>query len=90
MITRFGFIPVAPRVLLSEEALNQLIADYIPAFEKLGSERWQAQMLGNPAPLSIFVATGGTDKEILNLRAERSRIAPTLASSSLTLKALVI
>lgn len=38
---RFGYLPVASE-LLSEEAPNRLIADYIPAFKDLGGERWSS------------------------------------------------
>jgi L-fucose isomerase-like protein len=76
MTARFGFIPVKPRFLLSEEAFDQAVGSYILALEQMGGERWSAETLENPAPLFYLMATGGTEQELLNLRAERIEAVP--------------
>ncbi len=75
MATRFGYIPVASE-LLSEESLNRLIADYIPALKDSGGERWQTENLSHPVPLFFLVVSGGTEQAILDLRARRITMAP--------------
>ena len=64
MSPRFGFIPLAS-IMHNEGALNRLIADYVPAFERIGGERWQSEQVERPAPLFLFVVTGGTERNIL-------------------------
>lgn len=71
MTVRFGYLPVSPGDLLGEEALNEIIADYVPTLEDLGGERWNADQLVDPAPLFYFAVTGGTENAILKLQAER-------------------
>jgi len=76
MTARFGFIPVKPRVLLSEEAFDRAVGSYILALEQMGGERWSDETLENSAPLFYLMATGGTEQELLNLRAERIKAVP--------------
>ena len=76
MATRFGFIPVRPAFLLSEEVFNRIVGDYILALEQLGGERWSDEMLANPAPVFYLIATGGTEGKLLELRAKRNKTAP--------------
>jgi L-fucose isomerase-like protein len=76
MTVRFGFIPVKPRFLLSEEAFNQIVGSYILALEQMGGERWSDETLENSAPLFYLMATGGTEQVLLNLRAERIKAVP--------------
>lgn len=76
MSTRFGFIPVRPGFLLSDEAFNQIVGDYIEALERLGGEQWSDEVLGKPGPLFYLIATGGTEEVLLSLHAERSKVAP--------------
>ena len=76
MTVRFGFIPVKPRFLLSEEAFNQIVGSYILALEQMGGERWSDETLESSAPLFYLMATGGTEQVLLNLRAERNKAVP--------------
>ena len=76
MTVRFGFIPVKPKFLLSEEALTQIVGSYMLALEHIGGERWSDETLENPAPLFYLMATGGTEEALLNLRAERNKAVP--------------
>jgi L-fucose isomerase-like protein len=71
---KFGFIPVA--TVLQRQEFNRLIADYIPALDKLGGQQWDAEMISHPAPLFFFVVTGGTEQKILQLREKRKELAP--------------
>ncbi len=72
MSPRFGFIPLAS-IMHNEGALNRLIADYVPAFERIGGERWQSEQVERPAPLFLFVVTGGTERNILDLWEKRRK-----------------
>jgi L-fucose isomerase-like protein len=76
MAARFGFIPVTSGFLLSEEAFDQIIGNYILALEQLGGERWSDETLDKSACLFYLVVTGGTEEAILKLHAERARTAP--------------
>lgn len=74
LCAHFGYIPVA--AILQKKELDSLIVDYIPAFKKYGGQRWDVEMISNPAPLFFFVATGGTELALLELREKRQRAAP--------------
>jgi L-fucose isomerase-like protein len=76
MSARFGFIPVKSRLLPSEGALDQIVGSYFLALEQMGGERWSAETLENPAPLFYLMATGGTERVLLDLRAERIKAVP--------------
>ncbi len=76
MAVRFGFIPVRPGAFLREEAFNQTVGSYILALWQMGGERWSAETLDNPASLFYLMAIGGTEKVLLDLRAERHRAVP--------------
>jgi len=75
MTTRFGFIPVFA-VLHDEDSRSGLIAKYVPALQRLGGEQWSPKDAGNPAPLALFIVTGGTEQKTLDLWAERSKTVP--------------
>jgi len=64
----FGFIPVRPSALLDEAALDAIAGDYQRSLEAIGGERWAAAALPDDVAQSFFlVATGGTEKVILDL-----------------------
>ncbi len=71
-MTRFGFIPVVS-TLHNEEALNRLIANYVPTCERIGGKRWRTEGVGRHAPLLLFVVTGGTEQRILALWEKRRK-----------------
>jgi len=74
-VERFGFI-LSASVLHDDERLNRLIADYTEALEQLGGERWPDGQCNRPAPLLIFVVTGGTEQKILRLWERRQAAVP--------------
>jgi len=73
--SHFGYMPIASSFLKKKE-LKQIVGNYIPDFKTLGGQQWNSKMITDPAPLFYFVITGGTEQEILNLRAKRIKYAP--------------
>ena len=73
LASHFGYIPVTTIV---QKELDSLIADYITALGKYGGQRVDVEMLSNPAPLFLFVVTGGTEQKILELREKRKKVVP--------------
>jgi len=71
----FGYIPIAS-TLLSEDALNRIIAPYGPNLTRIGGRRLDSEQLEIAAPIFYLVTTGGTEGTILELRAARSKAAP--------------
>lgn len=77
MSLNFGIVPVHPGTLLGEDEVEAITGDYLRALEELGGVRWAADALANDtAQLLILVATGGSERAILDLRAERQRTSP--------------
>jgi L-fucose isomerase-like protein len=62
--------------LHDREALNRLIADYVPPLAQLGAERLAPTGAGAAQPLIVFVVTGGTEQSILELWEDRTETAP--------------
>lgn len=75
MTTRFGFTPVVPPFAGAgqEEAV---VAAYLDRLVGLGGERWDAESYGDPAPLCLLVATGGTEGVVLDLYDRRQAEVP--------------
>jgi L-fucose isomerase-like protein len=77
MSQRFGIVLAHPGTLLDQEEIETITGDFVRALEKLGGEPWAAGPLpDSSSPLVILVATGGSERAILDLRAERQRTAP--------------
>ncbi|MDH3815322.1 MAG: hypothetical protein OEV48_12595 [Acidobacteriota bacterium] len=77
MSHRFGVVPVHAGTLLGEGELEAITGECLRALEGLGGERWPAENIpDNEAQLFLMVATGGTEKVILDIWAGRKRIAP--------------
>ena len=74
MESKFGYLPVA--TFMGKSQLDQLLASYLSALRNLGGRRWTKEDLTNAPPLSFLVATGGTEEQILSLRALRAQSAP--------------
>lgn len=72
---RFGFVPVVPPFVGAHQE-EAVVAAYAAALTARGGERWAADGLGGEAPLVYLVATGGTERVVLEMRAVRSRFAP--------------
>jgi L-fucose isomerase-like protein len=73
----FGIILAHPGSLLREEEVEAIAGDYLRALENLGGTRWAADSLpDDAAQLLILVATGGSERAILDLRPERQRTSP--------------
>ena len=77
MSHRFGIVPVHAGTLLGEGEVEAITGECFRALEGLGGERWPAENIpDDEAQLFLLVATGGTEKVILEMWAERNRIAP--------------
>lgn len=76
MTTRFGFMPAASVLVAGEDEQNRIIGDYIVALEHAGGERWTKAQFGDRAPLFFLVATGGTERVVLDLHTIRQESAP--------------
>jgi L-fucose isomerase-like protein len=73
-LVSFGYIPVGS--LLMEHQQEDPTAEYAPALEKIGGQRWDHESISEPLPLFYFVATGGSEQKILQLREEREQTSP--------------
>jgi L-fucose isomerase-like protein len=74
MSRTFGFILIQPGCLLGEGELEAITGAYVRALEDLGGENRIAGALpDNDAPLVLLVATGGTERVILEVWSERQR-----------------
>ncbi|HEY88575.1 MAG TPA: hypothetical protein G4N98_02420 [Thermoflexia bacterium] len=74
MQSKFGYIPVA--TFMGKSQVDHLMAAYLSALRNLGGQRWDKEQLPNAAPLCFLVVTGGTEEQILTLRAERAQSTP--------------
>jgi hypothetical protein len=72
--TKFGYVPVGS--LLTDNATDELIADYIPALEGIGGQRLGSGAITKTLPLFYFIVTGGTEQEVLDLGKKRDEIFP--------------
>ncbi|MBN2404012.1 MAG: hypothetical protein JXE06_00345, partial [Coriobacteriia bacterium] len=75
MSLRFGFVPVVPPYVGAQQE-EHVVSAYEAALNALGGERVDAEKLDTPAPLLYLVATGGTERVVLDLRARRALTAP--------------
>ena len=75
MSARFGFVPVVPPFAGAgqEEAV---VAAYMTRLEALGGERWHADDFGDPDPVAFVMATGGTERALLDLHEQREAAHP--------------
>jgi L-fucose isomerase-like protein len=77
MVRKFDIMPVHAGTLLGEQQLHAIIGDYLEALETLGATRVDdIAPPADPRPLVFLVATGGSEKVILNAWTERRRAAP--------------
>lgn len=74
MQSQFGYIPVA--TFMGENQVEHLMGAYLSTLRNWGGQRWGREQLANAAPLCFLVVTGGTEEEILTLRAGRAQSAP--------------
>ncbi|MDX2437064.1 MAG: hypothetical protein QNL88_08450 [Acidobacteriota bacterium] len=76
MSRNFGIVPIQPGSLLDDE-LEAIAGDYLRALEHLGGECWATDRLpDNEAQMVLLVATGGTERVILEVWAERQQTVP--------------
>jgi L-fucose isomerase-like protein len=67
MDRKFDILPVHAGTLLGEQELQSIIGDYLRALEALGGRRRdESPAPGDPRALVFLVATGGSEKVILN------------------------
>ena len=76
MQTRFTYLPVVSR-LHDPDALRPLVGAYLDRLESLGGARTSAEDLPQEAPHLWLVGTGGTERQILQLWAERRNADPS-------------
>ena len=57
MTARLAYVPLAS-TLHDGEALNRLIAAFVPALEQAGAERFEPAAVGTPLPLIVVVERG--------------------------------
>ncbi len=80
MSLRFGFVTVAAGPL-GTRSLAGAASDYEGALRAIGGEPWELSNVGGPAPLAVFVETGGTERMIVDLwrrRLESAAKAPVI------------
>ncbi|MDI6900311.1 MAG: hypothetical protein QMC79_01280 [Anaerosomatales bacterium] len=75
MSVRFGFVPVVPPFVGAHQE-ESVVAPYVPGLEELGGERWSGEHLSDPAPVIYLIATGGTERALLDLRERRVAHVP--------------
>lgn len=73
---KFGYITAVTGQLTKEEILNHEIGNYFTALGEIGGERLNADQINNTNPLFYFLASGGTENTILQIRANRSITKP--------------
>ena len=72
----FTFVPIRPRVLLSDDDFQRIIGGYVRSMEQMGGASGSDNDLGKSEPMFYLVATGGTEEEILRLDAARQQVFP--------------
>jgi len=75
MSARFGFVSVVPPFVGAQQE-ESVVAEYVTALTAMGGQRVDAQTLDSAGPLLYLVATGGTEKVVMDLRARRAQVAP--------------
>lgn len=66
MSARFGYVPVSSS-MSGDGTGSDITGRYAPSLEALGGERWELGTISEPVPLAVFVATGGTERTILDV-----------------------
>lgn len=75
MSSRFGFVPVVPPFAGAGQE-EGVVAAYMARLEALGGERWHSEDFGDRAPLLFVMATGGTERALLDLHEQREAAIP--------------
>ncbi|MCE1189473.1 MAG: fucose isomerase [Ignavibacteria bacterium] len=68
---RFQYLPVASEFARTEEAITSILGIYFPHLDSIGGERVNSLPAETPLPLLYFVATGGTENDVLALQGQR-------------------
>lgn len=77
MSRKFGIVSIEPGALLRDDELEAITGDYLRALEHMGGDVWSSDALpDDDAPLVLLVATGGTERVILEVWTERQRAVP--------------
>lgn len=74
MGARFGYVPITSQ-LVDDVLSAEISTEYASAFGPLGGEEWGVDVVSDPAPLLVFVTTGGTERSILDLLRRRADTA---------------
>lgn len=72
---RFGFTPVVPPFAGAGQE-ERVVAEYMTLLESLGGVRREADDYGEPSPLCFLIATGGTERAVLDFQAKRQAAIP--------------
>lgn len=76
MSARFGFVTVVPPFVGAQQE-EAVVADYAAELVSLGGERVDSADMTAAMPLFYLVATGGTERVVLDLRDRRAQAAPS-------------
>jgi L-fucose isomerase-like protein len=79
MSARFGYVTVSSQSSAGLAA-DASLSDYTRALESLGGEPWEYGDTADPAPMLILVATGGSERTILELWRRRSETSTRFPS----------
>ncbi|MBN2565008.1 MAG: hypothetical protein JXB46_04800 [Candidatus Eisenbacteria bacterium] len=74
MSVRFGYVTVSSPLTSDPKPVARL-SDYTSVLDAMGGEPWEYGDTANPVPMLIFVATGGTERTILEMWRRRSETA---------------
>ena len=65
---RFVFIPIKSPFIKKEDALLNIAGKYFEALNNIGGIRVSEEELNSSFPLFYFIVTGGTERQLLNLK----------------------
>ena len=72
----FTWIPIASPFIAEEAALERIIEGYTRNLKMSGGRRCEASDIGSADTIIYFIATGGTEQEVLRLDARRRSSLP--------------
>ena len=72
----FNYIPVASEFSNSEEAITNIIADFIAPLQQIGGVRSSADCITSKEPLFFLSVTGGVEQPIFSLAMQRHELFP--------------
>ena len=70
---QFGFVFIKSQFTPENEAFETALANYARALKNIGGEEWTIENRDDSKPLVYFMATGGTEQLLLDLRQQRGK-----------------